>query len=126
MLGMDNAMLRISAPVLAPSLTHIFNLSLCTGIIPSDWKKARVTPIYKDTGEKKDPNNYRPISILSTVSKVLEKLVYNRLIKFIDKHNILFKHQYGFRKNFSTELSLFEITDKLYKNFDKRKCYAYQ
>ena len=69
---MDNKLLRLASPIIAPLLCHIFNLSLCNGIVPSDWKLARVTPIYKGQGEITHPGNYRPISVIPTVAKVLE------------------------------------------------------
>ena len=65
-----------NAPDIAPSLTHIFNLSLYQGMLPSNWKIALVTtPIYKNTGDKSDPNNYRPISVVPTTAKIIEKAV---------------------------------------------------
>ena len=80
---------------------HIVNLSLSSGIIPSQFKIAKVIPIFK-SGDPRLPNNYRPISLLSNFSKILEKIMYNRLINFIEHHNLLSKHQFGFRKNHST------------------------
>ena len=97
---------------LAKPLTHIFNHSLSQGVFPDLLKIAKVNPIFK----KDDPNeisNYRPISLLPSISKVLEKIVYNRLHKFITKHNILNSNQYGFRKNYSTDLALIQIYDKI-------------
>ena len=66
-LEMNSSLLKLAAPLIAPSLTHIMNLSLCLGIVPSDWKCARVTPIYKGVGDKSEPNNYRPMSVVPTV-----------------------------------------------------------
>ena len=77
-LDMDNKLLHISAPVIAPFLTHIFNLSLYHGKIPSDFKLVRVTPIFKGHCENNDLNNYRPISIVSTVS-----ILHNEKCKFL-------------------------------------------
>ena len=85
---------------LAKPLTHIFNHSLSQGVFPDLLKLAKVNPILK----KDDPHeisNYRPISLLPSISKVLEKIVHNRLHKFITKHKILNSNQYGFRKNYS-------------------------
>ena len=83
-------------------LARIYNLSFSSGIIPEKLKIAVVTPIFK-ANESNKFENYRPISVLSCFSKLLEKLMYERLIKFIDKNDILSEHQYGFRKNRSTE-----------------------
>ncbi len=82
-------------------LSHIFNLSFIKGIVPKQLKIAKIVPIHK-SGPKNIFNNYRPISLLPAFSKILEKVVNNRLVTFLDKYNILYKHQYGFRKNHST------------------------
>jgi hypothetical protein len=102
------------------SLAHIFNLTFTTGIIPDSLKIALVTPVYK-ANEDFRFQNYRSISVLSCFSKLLEKVMYQRLIKFIDANEILSKHQYGFRKNRSTEHAIIEITDKISKAIDEGK-----
>ena len=88
---------KISLPILIPALEKVFNLSVSTGIYPSNLKIAKVIPIYKK-GDSKSVNNYRPISILSTLNKIFEKILHARLIKYIDDCNILYKYQFGFRK----------------------------
>ena len=80
-------MLLISAPAIAPFLTHIFNLSLYHGKIPSDFKLARVTPIFKGQGDTNDPNNYRAISVVSRVAKIFEKNVKTQLISHFENNN---------------------------------------
>ena len=82
-------------------LAHFVNLSLSHGIFPNDMKLAKIVPIFKN-GNTKLFNNYRPISILPAFSKILEKIVCNRLLHFLESKNILYKHQYGFRKNHNT------------------------
>ena len=67
------------------------------------------------------PGNYRPISLLSIINKLLEKLMYARLISFINKHKVLYKYQFGFRKNHSTTLALIEITDNILKDLEEGK-----
>ena len=64
-------------------------------------------------------NNYRPISILSTINKIFEKILHARLTKYIEDFNILYKYQFGFRKNHSTELALIEIVDQIRMSLDK-------
>ena len=66
-------------------------------------------------------NNYRPISILSPINKIFEKIIYSRLINFIEKYQILYKFQYGFRKNHSTEHALIELVDQIRLNMDKKQ-----
>ena len=72
---MDPKLLRVSSLIIAPLLTHIFNLSLAQGFIPKDLKLARITPIYKGKGDLDDPSNYCPISVISYLVKIYEKAV---------------------------------------------------
>ena len=123
--GMDG----ISAKVLkiaAPSLALIFNQSISTGIFPSDSKIARVTPIF-ETGAKHDMENYRPISVISIVSKIMEKLIYNQLYDYLMNSNILSNSQHGFRPCHSTTTALLDITSRWYiskygRRTTKRSC----
>ena len=101
-------------------LCDIFNSSLEQGIFPQSLKIARVVPIFKK-GARNVLNNYRPISILSVFSKLLEKLVYNRLLSFITKNNILYQRQFGFRQGFSTYMALLEFTNKISQAFENRE-----
>ena len=86
-------------------ITHIFDLSLKKGIFPDKLKIARVTPIFK-SGEKRFINNYRPISVLPCFSKILERIMYNRLYSFLVSNNILYEKQFGFQKEHSTDHTL--------------------
>ena len=79
---------------------YITNLSLSSGTVRDQMKIARVVPLFK-TGDLSLFTNYRPVSILPALSKILERIVYNRLINFWNKFNILSNNQYGFRKNHS-------------------------
>ena len=93
-------------------LAYIFNLSISTGIFPDALKVAKVVPVFK----KDDPHvfsNYRPISLLPCFSKILERLIYNRLDHFLTRFNILHDNQYGFRKNHSTDLALLDICNNI-------------
>ena len=87
----------MSASILVPALEKIFNLALTTGVYPDNLKIAKVIPIFKK-GSPTSVNNYRPISILSTINKIFEKILYARLINYIDKFQLIYKYQYGFRK----------------------------
>lgn len=107
--------------VIIPVLTHIFNLSMETGNVPDDMKMAKVIPIYKN----KDPNNlknYRPISLLPSFSKILEKVMFKRLYGHFHENKLFFTSQYGFRQNHSTELAVTEFQDTIIKNIQKKLC----
>ena len=95
-------------------LTHIYNLSFSQGIFPKLLKNPTVIPIFKNSSIT-DPSNYRPISILTIFSYVLEKLFHNRLISFIDKHIVLHSNQFGFRKNKSTSTAVAHVRNLLGK-----------
>ena len=101
-------------------LTHIYNQTFIMGIVPDQMKIALVSPIFK-ANENKKFENYRSISVLTCFSKVLEKLMYKRLIDFVEENDILSKHQYGFRKNRSTEHAIIEFIDKVTRAIDERK-----
>ena len=94
-------------------LLHICNQSLLQGIFPSDLKMARVNPLFK-AGDSMKVNNYRPVSILPVLSKVLERLMYKGLINFLNKHKILYEYQFGFRKLHSTYMALIAAQEFIY------------
>ena len=99
-------------------LCKIINLSFEKGIFPEAIKLARVIAIFKK-GSTQDINNYRPISLLSIFDKIIEKLMYSRLYKFLDEHKILYDLQFGFRKNKSTIHSLIQITEQIKCSIEK-------
>ena len=100
-------LLKIGSTVLSPSITFIINKSITSGVFPSIWKHAKVKPLYK-SGAKDELNNYRPISILPTLSKIIEKWVH---MKLINHHQLLNQKQSGFRSGHSTESALLHMTD---------------
>ena len=89
-----------------------------TGIFPSDWKEAKVIPVYK-SGTKSNMNNYRPISIISIIAKTMEKLVHKQIYSYLQHNNILIEAQHGFRPLHSTASALLKITNKWYQNIDE-------
>jgi hypothetical protein len=105
---------------LSPILAYINNESLQNGVFLKFLKIARITPIYK-AGDKKHVNNYRPVSILTSMSKIMEKVMYTRLINYLNKHSILHQNQYGFRQNCSTNLALMKLVDDLTKAIDDKQ-----
>ena len=116
--GISAKLLKDAAHNIAGPLVDIFNLSLRTGIFPDDWKLAKVTPVFKD-GNRNICGNYRPISVISVVAKVFEKLVYQQLKSFMIKNNILMDLQSGFRAKHSTETTLLSSTNEWLCNMDK-------
>ncbi len=104
----------------ASPLAKIANLSFETGVHPEKLKMAKVIPIYKK-GCKLSTSNYRPISLLSNINKIFEKIVFERVYSFIEKHEMIYRHQYGFRKKHSTNHALISITEQIRKALDENK-----
>ena len=119
-IDIPNYLIKIASNLLSTPLTNLFNESIESGIVPDIFKISKVTPVFK-TGAVTDPGNYRPIAVLSPFAKILERLVYNQLSHFLEKENILFKHQFGFRKNYSTEQAILELTDNLKMKIDSNE-----
>ena len=118
--GLDmipSKLLKMAARIVTPSLTAIFTKSIITGIYPTEWKMARVTPVLKK-GEKSDLNNYRPISVIPVVSKVFEKIVYDQLYQYLNDNQLLSSCQSGFRSLHSTLTALLEATNSWSVNID--------
>lgn len=112
-------LLKLAGNVLSEPLALLFNQSFSDGIFPEQLKLATITPVHKGKS-KLLTNNYRPISILPIVSKLLEQLMHTRISNFIEKNNILYPHQFGFQKNKSTELAIFDIHAKLINAFEDK------
>ena len=111
-------LLSDAAEETTPSLRAIFNASVNTGIFLEDFKIAIISPIHKG-GIKTNCDNYRPISVLSSVAKLYEKLVTEQLEIYLQTNHILVEQQAGFRKNHSTQTSLLNITNQWLLNMDK-------
>ena len=115
--GITNAILKLIYGTIVDLLTHILNLSFSEGYFPNELKIAKVIPIYK-SGDADLVSNYRPVSVLSAISKIFERLVYSRLATFIDQNNLLYSSQYGFRKGHSTYMAALKFTDDIAFNLD--------
>ena len=116
--GISTYLLKEIIQIIARPLAYIFNLSFKTGYIPIEFKTARIKPIYK-SGNKHEFNNYRPISLLSTFSKLLEKIAASQMTKYLNKFNLLYKFQFGFRKKHSTILPMLHFLDKIFNDQNK-------
>lgn len=115
--GIPTKILKDFANELANPITAMFNCSIKTGKVPLDWKKANIIPIFKK-GDKKAPNNYRPISLLPIISKVLERCIYNSIIPHI--RPLITPDQYGFLENKSIDSQLLTLISELSPKFDRR------
>ena len=113
--------LKIAPDILCPSLSYIINGSLASGIFPQPWKEAKISPIYKGGGSKDDVNNYRPISILPTLSKIIVKWIQKHLMSFLKNHNLLHEKQSGFQEGHSTESALILMIDSWLKAINDGK-----
>ena len=103
--------------VLAVPIIQICNLSIKLSHFPKDCKLAKLKPLYKK-GTKTDPKNFRPISLLPIVSKIIEKGIHNQTMEYLMHNNILYKCKSCFRNNHSTDTSLSYLTDKILTGFD--------
>ena len=110
---------KVTDQIVKP-LVHIFNLSFSSGIFPSEMKTAKVIPLFK-SGDRSDFSNYRPISLLSQFSKVLEKLFNFRLEQFLISNEILSNCQYGFRSRMSTVHAALELIESISTAIDNKK-----
>jgi hypothetical protein len=121
--GMSTKMIKEVKFEIATPLVHIFNLSLNEGIFPESLKCSRTIPIFK-AGNPLLCDNYRPISLLSVVSKILEKYVANKLSYHLAENNLLFEHQYGFQKGKSTVHNLLVLSNYVAKEINNKKYVA--
>ena len=106
--GLDRITARLlkdAAVQITPVLTNLFNRSLLPSTFPSAWKSGKVVPLHK-SGDRCNPSNYRPITVLPTVSKILEKAVHTQVYRYLLQHKILSPRQFGFRPKLSTEVAL--------------------
>ena len=108
---------------LATPLAILIDKSFVTGQFTTGLKIGKVVPIYKN-GDKHNISNYRPITILSVFSKAFEKVVWNRLLHFINRHGLLSESQFGFRANRSTELAIASVLNKIINAFGKKTVYC--
>ena len=96
----------------------IFNTSLSTGIVPDDLKIAKVVPIYKKDNPEVS-GNYRPVSVLPCLSKILERIVYNRAYDFLSKNDVLYRKQYGFHAQITQHnMAVLDFVDEISKAID--------
>ncbi len=117
--NISNALLKKCSPSLAKPLCLIFNLSLKTGVFPKKWKSTQVVPIFKNKGDRKNCDFYRPIYLLPCISKIFEKLIFNHIYEFLRKNKIIAPNQSGFTPGDSAILQKSHIIDKMSRSMDQ-------
>ena len=115
--GISSDLLKKHTAVIVPPLTYIYNLALSAGKFPNVFKKAIIHPIHK-SGDRSRVDNYRPISVLTAFSKILERIMNNRLVNYLENNNLIAPAQFGFRTGKSTSDAVHELTDYVVTNMD--------
>ena len=111
-IGIETVIFKESANELSSGLTDLFNHFIKDSKIPEEWKISYVTPVYKGKGSESELVNYRPISIISPVAKIFEKLIAENISDYFGSEKIIKSAQYGFRRNFSCETALDSMVSK--------------
>ena len=104
-------------PVVGPKLLHLINATISSGVFPSKWKTALVVPLHK-SGDDSVASNFRPISLLSVLSKIAERVVCNQLTSYLEENSIVSDSQYAYRRGHSVEDALVDAVDWISKNID--------
>ena len=110
--------LKHCAPELSSIFSKLFNLCLSQSCFPACWKESSVVPIFKNAGDRSDPSKYRPVSLLSVISKVFERLINKRLVGFLESLDLFSDVQYGFRGSRSTADLLTVVTERIHRFMD--------
>ena len=115
--GISNKLLKLLKFELNKSLTLIINQMITTGVFPDSLKVSKIIPLFK-RGDSSLLSNYRPISLLPTISKIFERILYNQLYEYFDNNHLLAEQQYGFRSNHSTEYAAVKLVDHISKEME--------
>ena len=118
--GIPTEILKLINFAICSPLSKIINICIRTGVHPEKLKLAHVIPIFKK-GSRLLVSNYRPISLLSNINKIIEKLMFKRLYSFLEKNNSIYLKQFGFRRNHSTSHALFSLTEQVRLAIDKKE-----
>ena len=118
--GLSMKLLKKLKRNLSGPISLLTNQSLITGTFPDQFKLAKVLPLLKKANDF-TTNNFRPISLLPAISKILEKAVFNQLYDYFSENNLFYDSQYGYRKKHSTETACLELVDKIYQNLDNNR-----
>ena len=113
-------MLKGTSKTICRPLQLLFNMSLRSSQFPKLWKNATVLPLYKK-GDRHEVSNYRPVSLISCVGKVFERVVYKHMYNFLNDHRMIYNYQSGFLPNHTTVYQLIEIYENICKSLENRK-----
>ena len=120
-----NEFIKVTKVEMTPIYVSLFNIILNTGIIPDEWSVGKIRPIYKNKGSTTDPNNYRPITILSCLNKLFTAVLNERLTEYLDENVMLSENQAGFRKTYSTSDHIFSLHALIeIMKFEKKKLFC--
>ena len=118
--GISSFLVKNVISCIIEPISHVFNCSVISGTVPTQLKIAKISPIHK-SGDKSDVDNYRPISLLCTFSKILEKLMANRIVEYLETNAIINQFQFGFRKSHSTMHPMVHLLNKISDSLNKKK-----
>ena len=118
--GIHVRVIKLADHVLSPILTKLINLSFIRGVVPDSLKIAKLSPIFKG-GDDLQISNYRPISIMPTFSKLVERLAFVQLSTHLSENNILTEEQYGFRKSISPQFAILKLIKYIIESLEKGK-----
>ena len=106
----DTFIIKLIKPEILPALTHIVNLSISTRMFPDFWKKVKIIPLHKKE-DLLNPKNYRPVAIVPIFSKVLERVIFNQMIKYLNQHKLIHPNHHAYRTNHNTTTALLQMYD---------------
>ena len=120
-----NEYLKLTKHFMLPVYETLFNLILKTGHVPEQWLIGKIKPIFKNKGDPRDPNNYRPITILSCLGKLFTAVLNDRLCNFLEYNEMLHENQAGFRKHYSTTDHIFTLHSLIeLLKYEKKKLFC--
>ena len=120
-LGFDRKLIKIAGHPIADSLLYIINDSLSNGVFPEDWKLARVIPVFKNNGDVDVMSNYRPISVIGHIAKMVEQPVRSQLVSYLEEHSFITPDQSVYLKDHSTQTSLHRVIDDWLENINENQ-----
>ena len=123
-LTFDTKLLYMASELISESLTQMFNTSLRTGEVPTDWLLSKITPVYKGKGDKSVKLNYRPIAVVCHIAKIIEKVVNSQFLSYLLNHNFITIDQHAFLLNHSTNTCIHQVADDWFEAFNEHEMVA--